>query len=149
MSITRVGLLLIASSVIVACGQAEKQADVETEEQVQQSQEQTETANQNLEELGLEIRRMVKTPAADHPEQCKVVEMGHKPCGGPERYLLYSTKTMSDAEETEFLDKLRRYNQLSEKVSKQSDMVSDCQMLPEPGVVVNQGFCVPAEKNTM
>ncbi|RUO76977.1 hypothetical protein [Idiomarina seosinensis] len=146
MTITRVGLLLIASSVMVACGQPDTSTDLQEQ---QMSEQPKVTATQDIKELGLEIRRMVQTPNADHPDQCKIVAMGHKPCGGPERYLLYSTKTMNEQEETEFLNKLEQYNQLSRRHSEKSGMVSDCQMLPEPTAVVRDGFCIPAEKNTM
>lgn len=144
MIIARAVLLLILSGGLLACGQAEQSSKEKPVEPVEKL-----AATQDINELGLEIRRMVKTPSADSPEQCKIVEMGRKPCGGPERYLLYSQKTMTDNEEAAFLQKLKQYNDLSRLRVEKSDMVSDCQVLPKPTTVVRKGFCVPAEKNTM
>ncbi len=141
MIIARTVMLLILSGGLFACGQAEQSREEEPVEKL--------AAAQDINELGLELRRMVKTPSADRPEQCKIVEMGHKPCGGPERYLLYSQKTMTGDEEAAFLEKLRQYNELSRLRMEKSGMVSDCQVLPKPTTVVRKGFCVPAEKNTM
>lgn len=145
MRIARAVMLLMLSGGLFGCGQAEQSG---VEKSVQPVEKLT-AATQDIDELGLEIRRMVKTPSADRPEQCKVVEMGHKPCGGPERYLLYSQKTMAGDEEAAFLEKLKQYNELSRLRMEKSDMVSDCRVLPKPTTVVRKGFCVPAEKNTM
>lgn len=145
MTVVRFGLFLVTASLIVGCGQKESATA-----EVQQKQPVTElTKASDLKELELEVRRMVKTPAADNPEQCKIVEMGHKPCGGPERYLLYSEKTMNVDERELFLEKLKQYNELSRRFLEKSEMVSDCEVLPKPTVVLQKGFCIPAEQNTM
>ncbi|MCH2455827.1 MAG: hypothetical protein MK192_09065 [Idiomarina sp.] len=145
MTVVRFGLFLIAASLLVGCGQKES---VTAERQQKQAVTELTKAS-DLKELELEVRRMVKTPAADNPEQCKIVEMGHKPCGGPERYLLYSEKTMSVDEREVFLEKLKQYNELSRRFSEKSEMVSDCKVLPKPTAVLQKGFCIPAEQNTM
>ncbi|MCJ8317705.1 hypothetical protein [Idiomarina sp.] len=145
MTVVRFGLFLMITSLITGCGQNERAAA-----EGQQKQPVTElTKASDLKELELEVRRMVKTPAADNPEQCKIVEMGQKPCGGPERYLLYSEKTMNADEREVFLEKLKQYNELSRRFSEKSEMVSDCKVLPKPTAVLQKGFCIPAEQNTM
>lgn len=145
MTLVRFGLILMVSGLLIGCGDNETPNIKEQQKPASASL----TKASNLKELELEVRRMIKTPEADNPEQCKIVEMGHKPCGGPERYLLYSEKTMSVDERAVFLEKLKQYNELSRRYLEKSDMVSDCKVLPKPTAVLKKGFCVPAEQNTM
>ena len=151
--ITTVSLSVVASLMLLGCGEeqapsASSSLNTEQTEATEQQQPVVLTA-ERLREMSLEVRGMVPSPEADNPNQCQLVPMGHKPCGGPERYLLYSTKTLNGDEEQAFLTKLQQYNKLSRQFKQDAGMVSDCQVLPEPGVIVRQGFCVPAEKNTM
>lgn len=137
---------VLLAGMLLGCDDVENQTEMKSESKLPQT---TVESAGDIKELGLEVRRMIKTPAADSPKQCKIVEMGHKPCGGPERYLLYSEKTMTPDEVEQFLQKLARYNKMTEQLSQKSGMVSDCKIEPQPTTVVRNGFCVPAEKNTM
>lgn len=140
---------IILAGLLVACSPAQE-SSLTTAENTPEAQFNPETmSEEQFKALGLELRRMVGTPTASSPDQCRVVAMGHKPCGGPERYLMYSTQVLNGDKEAEFLKKLQRYNQLSKQFSDNAGMVSDCQMLPEPAVVVRNGFCMPAEKAEM
>ena len=156
---------LLLVGVLTACGPSQQEQGQPEQQQQQDVQGELKTSDSHpsfdaaidssdmsreaYTELGLELRRTAGTPYADHPDQCKLVAMGRKPCGGPERYLMYSTNVLNADQEAEFLKKLQRYNQLSRKFNDNSGMVSDCQMIPEPGIVVRKGFCVPAEKTKM
>ncbi len=141
--------LMLLSVFVVGCDSAKNELGSEPDNvQVTPASAQLQQTD-DLKALGLEVRQMVKTAAADDPKQCKIVAMGHKPCGGPERYLLYSEKTMSSEELEVFFETLNRYNELSRRLLEKSDVVSDCQIRPKPTAVVRNGFCVPAEKNTM
>ncbi|WP_157836268.1 hypothetical protein [Rheinheimera texasensis] len=99
------------------------------------------TANHVAESAALfaEIKAMVGTAAASEPAQCKKVGFGHKPCGGPASYLIYSTQGL---DETSLLQKVSRYNQLMQAEQQRLGLVSDCAVVPEPGVALVGGFCV-------
>lgn len=140
----KIGCLMVLSWALLGCNDASN----ELESVPQKSQAVVEPAD-DMEALGMEIRRMIKTPKADTPEQCKIVGMGRKPCGGPERYLLYSEKTMSSDDVALFLEKLNRYNELARRFNEKSGRISDCSIKVKPTTVVRNGFCVPAEENTM
>lgn len=86
-----------------------------------------------------EIKAMVGTAAATEPAQCKKVGFGHKPCGGPASYLIYSTQGL---DEPLLLQKVSRYNQLMQAEQQRLGLVSDCAVVPEPGVALVGGFCV-------
>lgn len=91
------------------------------------------------EALFAEIKAMVGTAAASEPAQCKKVGFGHKPCGGPASYLIYSTQGL---DEIQLLQKVSRYNQLMQAEQQRLGLVSDCAVVPEPGVALVGGFCV-------
>jgi hypothetical protein len=89
--------------------------------------------------LYAEIKAMVGTAAATEPLQCKKTGLGHKPCGGPASYLIYSTQGLDEAR---LLQKVSRYNQLVQAEQERLGLVSDCAIVPEPGVALVGGFCV-------
>ena len=89
--------------------------------------------------LFAEIKAMVGTAAATEPAQCKKTGFGHKPCGGPASYLIYSTQGLDEAL---LLQKVSRYNQLVQAEQQRLGLVSDCAVVPEPGVALVGGFCV-------
>lgn len=89
--------------------------------------------------LFAEIKALVGTAAATEPAQCKKTGFGHKPCGGPASYLIYSTQGLDEAL---LLQKVSRYNQLMQAEQQRLGLVSDCAVVPEPGVALVGGFCV-------
>ena len=89
--------------------------------------------------LFAEIKALVGTAAATEPAQCKKTGFGHKPCGGPAPYLIYSTQGL---DEGLLLQKVSRYNQLVQAEQQRLGLVSDCAVVPEPGVALVGGFCV-------
>lgn len=93
-----------------------------------------------------EIRRAAGVARADDLSQCRAIALGAKPCGGPERYLLYSTLT---ADEQRLRALVERYNAAAEKRSREQDLVSDCQVIEAPALGVEGGFCVPIPKQAM
>lgn len=86
-----------------------------------------------------EIKQLVGTAAADELAQCRKVGFGHKPCGGPASYLIYSVK---DLDEPQLLSKVTLYNQLMQAEHQRLGLVSDCAIVPEPGIALVGGVCV-------
>jgi len=85
-----------------------------------------------------EIKALIGAAAADQSNQCKVVGVGQKACGGPAFYLPYSTK---DVDEALLLSKIDAYNQLAKAHNQRSGMMSDCAIVPVPQVALVGGFC--------
>ena len=84
---------------------------------------------QRLEGLRRMIEQEIGIPSANEPTQCKLIPFGSKPCGGPWGYLVYSTlKT----DETRLKQLVSEFNQLQKKMNKESKLMSDCAVAPEP-----------------
>lgn len=90
-------------------------------------------------ELHREILRLVGTASCRSDDQCRVLPLGSKPCGGPESYLAWSTEG-TDARALESL--AARYAQARRARNQRLGLVSDCAIVPEPAV-----RCVPAAGN--
>jgi hypothetical protein len=97
---------------------------------------------EDREALLAEIRRVAGPAYASSNDQCKVVGIGAKACGGPERYMLYSTET---TDEGRFLELIERYNALARAEVQETGEVSDCAVVPEPVAYLRNGVCTTAE----
>ena len=94
------------------------------------------------EELLAEIERTVGEREADDVNQCAFVPMGHKPCGGPERYMVYSQRDMSDSDIETFEAQVSQYNQLDAFIKTAEDRMSTCDITPRPEIRLEGGRCV-------
>lgn len=93
---------------------------------------------ERLKELGRIIEQEIGTPAASQPSQCKVIAFGAKPCGGPARYLVYST---SKTDESRLAQLVNEFNQLAKKHNQEGNIISDCMFVTEPKVKLDNGIC--------
>lgn len=93
-----------------------------------------------------EIRSAAGVARADDLSQCRAIALGAKPCGGPERYLLYSTLT---ADEPRLRALVERYNSAADTRVRDQDLVSNCQVIEAPALGLEGGFCVPIRKLEM
>ncbi|WP_126803062.1 hypothetical protein [Aliidiomarina minuta] len=104
----------------------------------------TESGEQDLdqqrEDLAREIRDQLPLEA-NSVEHCALLAFGHKPCGGPQQYLPYSTQGMTEDEHNELLLKTRRYNSLDRQIKEDRGIVSDCAIVPEPELILQEGQC--------
>jgi len=98
------------------------------------------------EALRQQIRDIAEQPVANSIAQCRVVGIGSKPCGGPESYILYSTQ---NTDESKLMPVVEQYNSVREMLNQKNDMVSDCAVIPEPGIALRSGFCVPIKQVEM
>ena len=85
-----------------------------------------------------EIKTMIGEAKASEVQQCRKVAFGYKACGGPASYLIYSVQGL---DETLLLKKVSEYNALSEAESRRLGLMSDCAIVPEPGVTLVGGVC--------
>ncbi|AKJ29779.1 hypothetical protein [Caldimonas brevitalea] len=89
--------------------------------------------------LRQEIETAVGDAACTSDAQCRTLPMGAKACGGPERYLPWSTARSDGARLTALsreLETARRAQQ------RESGMVSNCSMVTDPGARCAEGRCV-------
>lgn len=99
----------------------------------------------NIEQEHRELRDILlaysRNNAADSAEQCATFPMGHKACGGPEEYQVYSQKGMSASDIETLHQQVERYNQLDAALKITSGVVSNCQITPEPKIRFENGRC--------
>jgi hypothetical protein len=95
------------------------------------------TDTQQLQQLGVEIEAFAKNKACTGND-CRVVPMGAKKCGGPSQYLVYSLTTV---EEKKLLEKITQYTELQKKINDQSNSMSDCLLVVAPTIECVNGQC--------
>lgn len=132
--------LLISAACVVLFGLSGCSESADSEPQAITSEQEdvvTDNVEQPQEAILREIRQQVGLPVAESLEQCRVIGLGEKPCGGPERYLLYSTAT---TDESTLFALVERYNAHARIANE--GMVSDCSIVPEPVVSMQNDVCV-------
>ena len=110
--------------------------------------QQVRTHMQEHAELQQDLRGLLQRSEADSREQCAMIPYGHKPCGGPESYIVYSQKDMSEGDIEELHENVRRYNQLDAFIKTSQQMMSTCDITPEPQIRFENGRCI-ADSNHM
>jgi hypothetical protein len=136
-------LLLITA--VVACQPA-------TEAEVQASNPATTASNggsmdsQNesaeLRQLYQDIQQLVGKAEATELAQCRKVGFGYRSCGGPDSYLVYSVLGLDEAT---LLQKVSRYNALSQAEAERLGLMSTCQVIAEPAITLVSGVCQAVE----
>lgn len=81
--------------------------------------------------------------SCDKNEDCAVVGIGEKPCGGPLSYLPYSTRNTKASEIQQKADALR---QLDLKDNSESHRMGTCDAVLPPGLACVNHVCVIDEK---
>ncbi|MFS2018250.1 hypothetical protein ACEN88_16945 [Massilia sp. CT11-108] len=77
--------------------------------------------------------------ACDTDDQCHTIGVGHKACGGPERYLAWSSKN-NDGTRLRALVAEHAAARQAEDTKK--GMMSTCSVVPDPGATCAAGQCV-------
>lgn len=99
------------------------------------------------EELAKTVRGRLSTAASD-AEHCALLEYGHRPCGGPQSYLPYSTEEMSAEEREQLLLDTERFNKLDQQVKAEEGMMSTCEVLPKPELELIDGECTTTGRSS-
>lgn len=89
-------------------------------------------------EVYQQIRAIVGEAKASQASFCRKVALGHRPCGGPESYLVYSAEGI---DEPTLLSLVAKYGSLRKAEHEASGMMSTCEMIPEPGIEWVGGYC--------
>ena len=88
--------------------------------------------------LRAEIMALIGEARADNVQQCRVVGFGAKPCGGPASYIALSVK---DKNESQLMSLIDKYNAEMKAENDRLGRMSDCAVVPKPGVVLENGIC--------
>lgn len=98
----------------------------------------------STETLSRQIREAVGDAACTANDQCKTIAIGHKACGGPETYMVWSTAVTDGAKLRSLAE---AYTQARKSESEQSGRVSDCALVTDPGARCEARRCVPAGRS--
>jgi hypothetical protein len=83
--------------------------------------------------------------ACDSDQQCHTVAIGHKACGGPERYAAWSSKT-ADGKRIALL--ARQHAQARTAEDKRKGVMSTCSAITDPGASCQAHRCVPGNSKS-
>ena len=86
-----------------------------------------------------QIQAEVGAAACDSTQQCQTIAIGAKACGGPERYLAWSSKDY-DGKKLKALAQAQA--EASRKQQQADGMMSTCSIVTDPGATCQAGRCV-------
>ena len=86
-----------------------------------------------------QIQAEVGPAACDSTQQCQTIAIGAKACGGPERYLAWSSKD-NDGKKLKAL--AQAHAEASRKQQQADGMMSTCSIVTDPGATCEAGRCV-------
>lgn len=93
-----------------------------------ESQESDIVTRAQLEQQFSKIQQFIALGSCTGSEQCSFMPYGRKACGGPQGYLVFSTKI-----DTEKLQEMvNHYNNSEIAYNEQNQLMSDCSLPPEP-----------------
>lgn len=77
----------------------------------------------------VEIGRLIGVAACHTDDQCRIAEIGSRPCGGPESFRAWSKR---DTNAQALQAQLDRYAQKRRSLHEKEGLQSTCQVLPRP-----------------
>jgi len=89
------------------------------------------------------LQRLTTDKSCIEDQQCRVLAVGSRPCGGPEQFLAYSS-TQTDSKLLAITND--RYRKIKQEQQLRLGLLSNCQMLTEPAVQCQQQQCVLIER---
>ncbi|MDF3127280.1 hypothetical protein [Rheinheimera sp. 1928-s] len=90
-------------------------------------------------QLQLRLERLTENKECEQDNQCKVIGVGARPCGGPDQYLIYSTQH-TDEKMLSYTNE--RYQKLKKQQNEKLGLMSTCQMLLPPVSACVEKTCV-------
>ncbi len=89
-------------------------------------------------QLHQRLQRLTENKSCQQNAQCKILAVGHRPCGGPEQYLVYSSQT---TDEKLLAITSERYKKLKQEQQQRLGLRSTCQIMPQPVAACQQQQC--------
>jgi len=99
-----------------------------------------------LRSLDNQIRSMVGIARADSIDQCRMIAVGKRACGGPEYYIAYSLQV---TDESALKQLVSEYTKLRIEHIQETGEMGTCEVIPEPVLDLNGGICRALPTNTM
>ncbi|PWK29026.1 hypothetical protein LV89_00580 [Arcicella aurantiaca] len=93
---------------------------------------------QKLVNLATEIDLFAKNKTCAGGDDCKVIEMGARPCGGPSRFIIYA---LSKTDEKQLTEKITAYTNLEKELNVKYNKMGTCEALIPPTVNCLNGVC--------
>lgn len=85
------------------------------------------------------MQKLTSDKSCNTDQQCQVIGIGSRPCGGPEQFLLFSTQQTDQKMLTITND---RYTKIRKDQQERLGMRSICQQLVAPAAACRQNQCV-------
>ena len=123
-------ILLTASGTCVVAGCAGKQPTREKPADA--------VTTRNDSSLGESIAAQTRKAPCSSSSVCRTIAFGAKACGGPERYLIYSTTATDSAR---LASEVARYNEAERQRNQKQGRMSDCMAVLRPQVSCISGEC--------
>ncbi|MEJ6476518.1 hypothetical protein [Pseudoalteromonas piscicida] len=98
----------------------------------------------DIKTLKQSLEKLVSDKHCDDSSQCKAIAVGHRACGGPSSYIVYSTQSVDEAHVAELADKITG---LERAYNMQNQMMSICEHLVEPATQCVENKCVKLDSN--
>ena len=92
----------------------------------------------DLEQIALQINDLVGDATADQLNQCEMLPIGAKPCGGPWGYLIFSSADL-DVNTLETL--VETYTELDHERNRILGLASDCAYVGPPQIELKENKC--------
>ncbi|MBR9907093.1 MAG: hypothetical protein GYB30_03460 [Gammaproteobacteria bacterium] len=149
-----VGMAVAVALTVAGCVDKEKvetdelvnsNADVKVEEPAMNPVEDG-SRDARLRALDNQIRSMVGVARADSIDQCRMIAVGKRACGGPEYYIAYSLQV---TDEKALQQLVSEYTQLRIEHIQETGEMGTCEVIPEPVLDLNGGICRALSTNTM
>lgn len=85
-----------------------------------------------------EIQARIGGAACTEVNQCRALPVGHKPCGGPSHYLVYSIRDVDEQR----LKTLAEQHTAAARAAERPGMVSTCEIVEPPQLSCEERRCV-------
>lgn len=101
----------------------------------------SEKPGSNGQSLLKSINALTANKQCNSNQDCKSIGIGHRACGGPEKYLVYSVKGVK---ESDLESKIASYNAQRKEAVTKAGGFSTCMMLMPPSLQCQNNVCSAA-----
>ncbi|WP_144395448.1 hypothetical protein [Pleionea sediminis] len=135
-------IALIFSATLVACENSTSTAD-EPQSDSKTESKTTKATKLPTPELIEQIVGLAKDVSCESVSECSFIGIGARPCGGPDKYLIYSKVNIDQVKLTALVDD---YNERKREYIKSQMQVGVCLVAPEPELECKEQRCQAVSK---
>lgn len=99
----------------------------------------TDSDTDRLQDLKMRIDKMIEDTSCTGDAECKFMAIGHKPCGGPASYIIYSSNSVDEGALEVVVNE---YSELQRKINEDTGAISDCSVENPPSIGCRSGSCM-------